>query len=165
MPLPATSGIRLLAALCGLLSGFVTVAAAAVPETPQQAPAGYQLREIQPREESIFDIVFGSPPPLATERGILIIDAFNDLNNNGKQDDGELPLVEEISCRLDNIDYQVPAFIPGLSYNESYQIACDGKTYQPSMNKPDIFIEKRGQVIHLLIPCQPRLQPVPPPIK
>lgn len=162
MPLAATTGIRLLTVLCGLLAGFATIATAAVPETVPQSPAGYQLREIQPQKESIFDITFGSPPPLATERGILIIDAFNDLNNNGKQDDEELPLLEEISCRLDNIDYQVPAFIPGLSYNESYQISCDGKTYQPTLAKPDVFIEKRGQIIHLLIPCQPRLQPVPP---
>jgi len=124
---------------------------------PTKAPAYYELRDLRPRDESIFDITFGSPPPLATERGILIIDAYNDLNNNQLQDDNELPLVEEISCRLGEIDYRVPAFIPGLAYNDSYSISCSGHSYQPTQDQPEVLIEKRGQIIRLNIPCRTRL--------
>jgi hypothetical protein len=130
-----------------------SVVNAEVPE-PTKAPGRYEIIEKRPGEESIFDITFGSPPPLATERGILIIDAYNDLNNNQLQDDNELPLAEEISCRLGGIDYRVPAFIPGLGYNDSYSVTCSGQTYQPTKEQPEVFIEKRGQVIRLNIPCR-----------
>jgi len=121
---------------------------------PAKAPGRYKITEERPGKESIFDITFGSPPPLATERGILIIDAFNDLNNNQLQDDNELALAEEITCRLGDIDYRVPAFIPGLNYNDSYSVTCSGQTYQPTKEQPEVFIEKRGQVIRLNIPCR-----------
>jgi hypothetical protein len=122
-------------------------------------PGRYEIREYRPKGESIFDITFGSPPPLATERGILIIDAFNDLNNNQRQDENELQLVEDISCRLGDIDYPVPAFIPGLAYNDSYSITCSGRNYQPTLQQPEVFIEKRGQIIRLNIPCRTQLSP------
>jgi len=132
-------------------------------DDPTKVPAYYELRDLRPRDESIFDITFGSPPPLATERGILIIDAYNDLNNNQLQDANELSLVEEISCRLGEIDYRVPAFIPGLAYNDNYSIICSGHTYQPTQDQPDVLIEKRGQIIRLNIPCRTRLPaPVTP---
>ena len=129
-------------------------------DNPTKTPAHYELRDLRPRDESIFDITFGSPPPLATERGILIIDAYNDLNNNQMQDANELSLVEEISCRLGDIDYRVPAFIPGLAYNDSYSISCSGQAYQPTQDQPEVLIEKRGQIIRLNLPCRTR-QPVP----
>lgn len=121
---------------------------------PAKVPGRYEITEERPGKESIFDITFGSPPPLATERGILIIDAYNDLNNNQLQDANELPLAEEITCRLGGIDYRVPAFIPGLAYNDSYSVTCSGQTYQPTKEQPEVFIEKRGQVIRLNIPCR-----------
>jgi len=130
-------------------------------EPPAKAPGRYEIRENRPRKESIFDITFGPPPPMATERGILIIDAYNDLNNNQKQDENELPLIEEISCRLGTVDYLVPAFIPGLGYNESYTVRCSGTAYQPSEDQPEVFIEKRGQIIRLNVPCRTQV-PTPP---
>jgi hypothetical protein len=143
-----------------LLSGAPQSVSAAVNTDQSEsttAPGRYEIRDHRPKGESIFDITFGSPPPLATERGILIIDAFNDLNNNQRQDENELPLAEDISCRLGDIDYLVPAFIPGLEYNDSYSITCSGRIYQPTQRQPEVFIEKRGQIIHLNIPCRTQL--------
>lgn len=143
-----------------LLFGMPLIASAAVSADPAEttaAPGRYEIRDLRPKGESIFDITFGSPPPLATERGILIIDAFNDLNNNQRQDENELQLSEEITCHLGGIDYPVPAFIPGLGYNDTYNITCRGRIYQPTEQQPEIFIEKRGQIIRLNIPCRTQL--------
>ncbi|TYP00343.1 hypothetical protein EDC39_101510 [Geothermobacter ehrlichii] len=104
-------------------------------------------------EESILDLTFGSPPPLATERGILIIDAFFDRNGNGRHDPDEDELTDKITCSLDGIDYSVPAFIPGLPYQETFELSCSGEQYTPRLDDSEIFVSKRGQILHLDLPC------------
>ncbi|MBE0502399.1 MAG: hypothetical protein IBX47_13290, partial [Desulfuromonadales bacterium] len=88
-----------------------------------------------------------------TEKGILIIDAFEDLNNNGYQDDAEPLLSGEVSCTVDEISYSVPAFIPGLNYNSRYTIRCSSESYVIYSSAKDIFIERRGHVIEISLPC------------
>jgi len=105
-------------------------------------------------EESILDLTFGAPPPLATERGILIIDAFFDRNGNGRHDPGEDVLKDVITCTLDGIDYKVPAFIPGLDYQETFELSCRGDDYLPILADSQVFVGKRGQILHLNLPCR-----------
>jgi len=136
-----------------LIAGNGTALLAAEPEPSPQPATTYhkQLREM-PRE-TLFDVTFGSPPPLVTERGILIIEAYHDLNANQQRDPEEPELTNQVSCRVGERDYQVPAFIPGLGYNETYTVACTGEAFQPHSSRPDVFIEKRGQIIRLELPC------------
>ena len=91
---------------------------------------------------------------LPTERGILIIDAFEDLNRNGVQDPDEPILSDEISCTIDKIDYSVPAFIPGLDYNNRYKVRCSGERYMLYSPPKDVFVERRGHVIEVSLPCK-----------
>ncbi|RME36177.1 MAG: hypothetical protein D6794_08825 [Deltaproteobacteria bacterium] len=110
-------------------------------------------RPPQEDEESILDLTFGSPPELATERGILIIDAFEDSNGDGRRDPDEKDLNNQVVCTLDGIDYQVPAFIPGLPYQETFQLSCSSDIWLPRLTRNQIFVSQRGQVIHLDLPC------------
>jgi len=115
-------------------------------------------------EENLLSLIFGSPPPMATERGILLIDAFLDDNGNGQRDPGEEDLAGKISCRLDGIDYTVPAFIPGLKYEGSYQLACSGASFEPDLTQPDLFVGQRGEIIRIDIPCRSLAEATPPPL-
>lgn len=105
-------------------------------------------------KENILNLIFGSAPKMATERGILIIDAFFDRNGNGEKDRSEETLDREIVCQMDDIEYTVPAFIPGLAYDGSYQILCAGNRFRPTAGSNNIFIKQRGQVIKLNLPCE-----------
>jgi hypothetical protein len=105
-------------------------------------------------KENLLDLVFGSPPPMATERGILIIDAFHDLNGNGRRDADEGDLDEGVFCLVDDIEYAVPAFIPGLAYDGSYKVLCAGDRYRPTVSKENVFVRQRGQIITLDLPCE-----------
>lgn len=135
--------------LVGGAPGFVHSA-----EDPSQETR-YRIYDREIPKESLFDITFGSPPPMATERGILIIDAYIDRNGNNKRDADDPNLEKEISCRIGEIDYPVPAFIPGLGYNDTYTVVCNGEQYQPDVREKSLFIEKRGQVIRVDLPCRP----------
>ncbi|RMF46205.1 MAG: hypothetical protein D6751_05660 [Deltaproteobacteria bacterium] len=118
--------------------------------------AEVNLRKHKPvpeEEESILDLTFGSPPELATERGILIIDAFEDLNGDGRRDEDEKDLDKQVVCTLDGIDYSVPAFIPGLPYQETFELSCTSDSWRPRLQDSQVFVGKRGQVIHLDLPC------------
>lgn len=114
----------------------------------------FNVRKDIEKKGNIFDLVFGSPPPLATQRGILLIDAYFDKNENGRRDPGEDDLNQEIFCLVDDIEYNVPAFIPGLSYRGSYKILCAGESYVPAIKREDLFIERRGQILRVDIPCR-----------
>jgi hypothetical protein len=105
------------------------------------------------KKGNIFNLFFGSPPPMPTDRGTLIINAFLDSNGNKRRDHGERDLRKEISCRVDGIDYTVPAFIPGLDYNGSFKVVCTGSAYHPIKATRDILIAERGQVIRIDLPC------------
>lgn len=121
----------------------------------------FGIKERPVRKETVFDLIFGSAPSMPTERGILVIDAFEDLNNNGLRDTDEPELRKEINCKIDKIDYIIPAFIPGLDYNNRYKIRCSGKNYYPTIPDKEILIERRGDVIELDLPCRKNSQDPP----
>ncbi|PLX81254.1 MAG: hypothetical protein C0616_05145 [Desulfuromonas sp.] len=118
------------------------------------AETRFNLRQGPTPEESILELLFGSPPPLATERGILVVNAFNDQDGNGHHDVGEESLDGQITCSLDGIDYTIPAFIPGLAYEADYRLECRGEHFKPGFSSEEIFIRKRGQIIHVALPCR-----------
>lgn len=128
------------------------------PATPSVSAAETQtefnLRENAGRKGNLFNLIFGPVPPLATERGILLLDAYHDRNGNGRRDAGEDDLDREIFCLVDDIEYDVPAFIPGLAYRGSYRILCAGDRYAPAITREDLFIERHGQIVRIDIPCR-----------
>lgn len=143
-----TSSLRRWLLLVSILGLLLSPLAAPAAETE------YNLNRQKAPEENFLSLIFGSAPPMATERGILVIDAFADQNGNGRRDPGEPDLAGQLSCRLDGIDYTVPAFIPGLRYEGSYQLACTGASYHPDLTQNDLFIGQRGEIIRLDIPCK-----------
>ena len=122
--------------------------------TDEEPPENLDIHDETPRKETFLDLIFGSDVQLPTERGILIIDAFEDLNRNGVQDPDEPILSDEISCTIDKIDYSVPAFIPGLDYNNRYKVRCSGERYMLYSPPKDVFVERRGHVIEVSLPCK-----------
>lgn len=120
----------------------------------QEAPEEFGIRKPTPRKETVLDLIFGSAPERATQRGILVIDAYEDLDNDGSKDEHEPELVNEITCQIDNIEYSVPAFIPGLDYNNRYEVRCRGDSYFPTMPDREILVEHRGHVIEIDLPCR-----------
>jgi hypothetical protein len=103
---------------------------------------------------NIFNLIFGSAPPMATEKGTLIIDAFEDSNSNGRKDEGEKNIDGGISCKVDGIDYTLPAFIPGLKYDNSYDVLCKGRDFIPELSKKNILIARRGEILKVVLPCR-----------
>lgn len=128
-------------------------AASAKPISDEPPPEKLDLRDETPQKETILDLIFGSEARLPTERGILIIEAFEDLNINGVQDGTEPTLSDQIFCTIDKIVYAVPAFIPGLNYNSSYTVRCSGENYSLYSPPDDVFIKRRGHVIEISLPC------------
>ena len=143
------SSILLLATL--LLALVLPVAAKTTTE--EEPPEKLDIHDETPKKETILDLIFGSDKAMPTERGILIIDAFEDLNRNGIQDLDEPTLSNEISCQIDSIDYSIPAFIPGLDYNGRYKVRCSSENYSLYSPPKDVFIERRGHVIEISLPC------------
>lgn len=121
--------------------------------------AEFNLKEDKVEKENLLDLIFGSAPPMATERGILLLDAFYDRNGNGQKDTGESDLSREISCRVDGVDYSLPAFIPGLENTASYPIACTGENYRPVLEARTVFFKRRGQIIRMELPCRKASDP------
>lgn len=105
-------------------------------------------------EENIVEVIIGTTPPLPTENGLLILRAFDDRNGDGKHDSNEDELENLLTCRIDDVEYALPAFIPGLKYNGNYQLTCTGETFTPSQPIADIFISQRGQIIKLDLACR-----------
>lgn len=133
---------------------FASIATASAKPTGDEAPAEkLELRDETLQKETILDLIFGTEARLPTERGILIIDAFEDLNINGVQDGTEPTLTDQIFCTVDKIIYSVPAFIPGLSYNDRYTVRCSSENYSLYSPPEDVFIERRGHVIEISLPC------------
>lgn len=114
----------------------------------------FRLGHERHKRGNILDLIFGSAPPLPTERGKIIIYAFHDANGNNQRDADERELHEKISCTLDEIAYLVPAYIPGLDLSGSYNLDCEGDDYLPLLMESQIFIERRGQIIRIDLPCQ-----------
>ena len=148
---PCGAGSRLVAVL--LL--FVL---SAPPARGGESHEEFNLEKGRIREDSLLDLIFGSVPPMPTQRGILIIDAFNDSNGNSRRDAGEDDLRREIFCLVDDIEYDVPAFIPGLDLDGSYRVLCAGDRFRPNVSEENVFIRSRGEIIQLDLPCTPLLQ-------
>lgn len=91
---------------------------------------------------------------MPTENGTVIIDAFLDDNNNQQWDDGEIPLEKAVVCVLDNVEYPLPAFIPGLENGTNYPLSCSSREYDLSVKQKSVFIKKRGEIIKIDVPCQ-----------
>lgn len=134
-----------------LLAAFLLIVASQAGAAPETE---YNLDRNRAPQENLLSLIFGNAPPLATERGILVINAFSDLNGNGRRDPGEADLAGLLSCSLDGIDYTIPAFIPGLKYEGNYKLSCQGASFQPALTQPDLFIARRGAIIRLDIPCR-----------
>ena len=145
--------------------GCLLALAAPAPAAGATTSSEYNLDRNRLPEENYLTLIFGSPPPLGTQRGILVIDAFSDLNGNGRRDPGETDLTGQLSCTLDGIDYTVPAFIPGLKYEGSYKLVCQGPSFQPDLPQRDLFIAQRGEIIRIDLPCRKIAQSAttPPP--
>ena len=136
-----------------LIIVLLAVPALAKTTSDDARPENIDIYDETPKKETILDLIFGSEAKLPTERGILIIDAFEDLNKNGVQDNTEPVLSNQVSCTIDEINYSVPAFIPGLNYNDRYTVRCSSESYSIYSPPKDIFIERRGHVIEISLPC------------
>ncbi len=147
--MPKSIGIRW---LCwGLL---VSLMAGPALATEKHAEFNVEKNREDRHKGNILNLFFGGPPPMASERGILVIDAFWDLNGNTLRDPGEKPLDREVFCLVDDVEYLVPAFIPGLRYDDGYKILCSGDSFKPAITKKQIFVKRRGQVFRLDLPCE-----------
>ncbi len=105
----------------------------------------------------VLQQMLGSAPPMASERGILLLGAYNDVNNNGHRDPGEEEILKGVVCQLDKIDYPLPAFIPGLEPGINYTVSCQSERTPPKQGEVDIFIERRGEIVVQEIPCNSEL--------
>lgn len=110
--------------------------------------------DVETPDDSVLDVILGSTPQLATENGLLVIRAYLDSNNNGERELKEQELENQLLCQIDEIEYTVPAFIPGLKYNGNYQITCSGEKFTPSRSIPEVFIAHRGQIIKMDLACR-----------
>ncbi|WP_321531321.1 hypothetical protein [uncultured Desulfuromonas sp.] len=124
----------------------------------EQTPESFEKKEQSPEREkkgNILNIILDKTPAMSTERGTLVIDAYIDSNSNSLWDADEPDLKGEIICTIDDLDYPVPAFIPGLDYNARYKISCQGTgSYQPTASQKNVLIARRGQIIKMTIPCR-----------
>jgi hypothetical protein len=142
------------AALLFSLLAFCLLPVAAGSVSAAETHTEFNVRKDSEKKGNIFNLIFGSAPPLATQRGILLIDAYFDKNENGRRDPGEKDLNQEIFCLVDDIEYNLPAFIPGLAHQGNYKILCAGDRYKPAIKREDLFIERRGQILRVDIPCR-----------
>ncbi|AJF07413.1 hypothetical protein GSUB_13720 [Geoalkalibacter subterraneus] len=136
------------------LAGILGLAATAVEAQEEGISEQFRIEERPGGRGNLLNLFFGSPPELPTDRGKLIIQAFRDDNGNNRRDPGERSLHGEIVCTVDEIEYQVPAFIPGLDLSGHYEVSCEGEDYLPMLLEQQIFIERRGQIIRIEVPCQ-----------
>ncbi len=113
----------------------------------------FNLEERVRKRGNILDIIFGTPPPMPTERGKVIIHAFYDRNEDGKRDAGEEALSDGITCTVDGITYSLPAFVPGLKLDQRFEVTCSGETLQPQLTEKNVFFGRRGEIVRLLVPC------------
>lgn len=125
------------------------------PASAAQSQAEFNIKGGRVKKDNIFNIFFGRVPLMPTETGTIIIDAFWDKNGNGQRDEGEPSLDKGVVCVLDEIEYPVPAFIPGLENGMNYLLECSGVHLSESVKKKNIFIKRRGQIIKVDLPCRP----------
>jgi hypothetical protein len=114
----------------------------------------FNIKDGRVKKENLFNLFFGHIPMMSTQRGTVIIEAFHDVNGNQRRDEGEERLEKVISCIIDEVEYDLPAFIPGLDNGKNYTITFRGSHFQPAVATKDVFIKKRGQIIRIELPCQ-----------
>lgn len=141
---------RLLACLLAVLCLLPVPLSQAAESTEE-----FNLEKGRIREGNFLNLIFGSAPPMPTQRGILIIDAFHDRNGNGRREADEDDLKQEVFCLVDDIEYDVPAFIPGLDLDGSYRVLCAGDRFRPKVSQENVFVRRRGEIIQLDLPCTP----------
>jgi hypothetical protein len=124
------------------------------PVWADQSETEFNIKNEGLKKDNIFNLFFGGAPLMPTENGIVIIDAFLDLNNNQLWDTGEKPLDKVVICVLDDIEYPVPAFIPGLENGANYSLKCMSSEYEPTVKQKSVFIKKRGEIIKIDVPCR-----------
>ena len=136
---------------------------ATLGNTDEQPAESFEKKDERPEREkkgNILNIILDKVPAMPTERGTLVIDAYIDQNSNSSWEEDEPVLRGEIVCTIDDIDYPVPAFIPGLDYNARYKISCQGTGhYQPTDSQKNVLIARRGQIIKMTIPCKKATAP------
>lgn len=146
-------GMALIAMLLWCIA-VPAMAGAAGTAQADDTEAEFNIKDEGVKKGNIFDIIFGSAPLMPTENGTLIIDSYLDENDNQKWDEGEKPLDKAIMCVVDEIEYLVPAFIPGLENGTNYSLKFSGNEYEPSLKQKNIFIKKRGEIIKIDVPCR-----------
>lgn len=135
--------------------GLVLVTGLALPNNSSaEAQEEFNIKDNRIKKENLFNLFFGSVPMMSTQRGTVIIEAFHDKNDNQRHDEGEEALDKVITCILDEVEYTLPAFIPGLDNGMNYTILFQGGRFQPTVGKKEIFIKKRGQIIRIDLPCR-----------
>ncbi|MBN1140617.1 MAG: hypothetical protein JXB25_02295 [Deltaproteobacteria bacterium] len=139
-----------------------TVADCQAAEKSTELTREKKPEESEAKQGNLFNLIFGSAPGVPTEKGLLIIHAFHDRNGNQKKDPGEEFLRNEVSCVVDGIVYRIPAFIPALKLHQSYGIRCapipSSNNFHPAQSEEEIFVERRGQVFDIGLPCK-RIRP------
>jgi hypothetical protein len=114
--------------------------------------------EDREKKGNIFNMIFGTAPDMPTQRGLLLINAFHDENANQVKDPEEQELRNEIVCRVDGIQYRIPAFIPALKLHENYRVECgtdkNSNSYSPQSESTELFVQRRGQVFSIELPCK-----------
>jgi hypothetical protein len=133
---------------------FPVFPAEAASADADQTDTEFNIKKEGVQKDNIFNLFFGGAPVMPTEHGIVIIDAYLDKNNNRQWDADEKPLEKGVICILDDIEYPVPAFIPGLENGANYSLECSSTTYVPALKKKNVFIKKRGEIIKIDVPCQ-----------
>lgn len=106
------------------------------------------------KKENLFNLFFGAAPLMPTQHGTVIVEAYNDKNDNKLRDVGEESLDQAVVCIVEEIVYPIPAFIPGLDNGMNYTLLFEGEGFQPSIKQKDVFIKKRGQIIRIDVPCR-----------
>jgi hypothetical protein len=110
------------------------------------------------KKGNIFNMIFGAAPDMPTQRGLLLINAYYDENGNQNKDPTEKELRNEIVCRVDGIQYRIPAFIPALKLHENYRVECDtdnnSNSFSPQSEITELFVERRGQIFSIELPCK-----------
>ncbi|MDD2558908.1 MAG: hypothetical protein RBR43_03035 [Desulfuromonadaceae bacterium] len=158
-----TQRLQILGLAIGITAAFMFCPQVSMSQTEvslndaQQDPSFEQgQKPVAPpgRQGNILNIVLGRSPERSTERGTLVMEAFHDVNGDGIHNEGEELLRDEISCIVDEVNYVLPAFIPGLDYNARYSIKCRGKQkYEPTAVTKNVLVARRGTIISISIPC------------
>jgi len=146
-------------AMCWVLLSNAPFSDRAFAEQPRKQEELNLGKDLE-KKGNILDYVFGQPPPMPTDHGILVVGAYLDDNGNGRRDGEEKWLKGEITCVLEGVDYLIPAFIPGLKPERRYQLECAGVRFQPLVKDRNLFFQRRGEIMQIDLACEDSGKPV-----